>query len=160
MNKKAFTLIELLVVVLIIGILAAIAVPQYQKAVDKSRAMELVVASKAIADEQQAYYMANGVYAEQAEDITSYPKKYSSGVQVGKGYCGLGYSNDKNSERVSCGLTKPHIVLQREYKNGRLTCCSYDDDNYKGDGACSLIIRKSSWYNGCSEASPCHCYNE
>ena len=60
MKNKAFTLIELLVVVLIIGILAAIAVPQYQKAVMKSRATEAILNLRAIYEAQKRYELATG----------------------------------------------------------------------------------------------------
>ena len=66
---KAFTLIELLVVVLIIGILAAIALPQYQKAVEKSRATQALVAVKHILDAQKVYYLANNTYADTLEEL-------------------------------------------------------------------------------------------
>ena len=61
-NKKAFTLVELLVVVLIIGILAAIAVPQYRKAVLKSQSMQAVTLLKSLVDAEEAYYLAHGEY--------------------------------------------------------------------------------------------------
>ena len=64
-----FTLIELLVVVLIIGILAAVALPQYTWAVEKSRASEALAVLKSFRDAEEVYYMANGSYADNSEDL-------------------------------------------------------------------------------------------
>ena len=60
-NKKAFTLIELLVVVLIIGILAAVAVPQYQKAVEKSHITEALTLLNSLQKATEVYLLANGI---------------------------------------------------------------------------------------------------
>ena len=68
-NKHAFTLIELLVVVLIIGILAAIALPQYQKATEKSKAVQAITILKSLYEAQTAYYLANGSWANTFEEL-------------------------------------------------------------------------------------------
>ena len=55
-----FTLIELLVVVIIIGIFAAVALPQYQKAVEKSRATEAVLTISTLEKSIDRWLLENG----------------------------------------------------------------------------------------------------
>ena len=52
---------------LIIGILAAIALPQYRKAVERAKMAEAIINLRAIADAHQVYHLANGVYAKASE---------------------------------------------------------------------------------------------
>ena len=84
--SKAFTLIELLVVVLIIGILSAIALPQYQKTVHKARMAEVAIRMKALERAVDLYVLENGfpasgtVYLDEIEpDLFAGMSETSSG---------------------------------------------------------------------------------
>ncbi len=56
MNKKGFTLVEVLTVVVIISVLVSLALPQYTRAIERSRAAEAMSAIKAINDSIYIYF--------------------------------------------------------------------------------------------------------
>ncbi|MBP5430078.1 MAG: type II secretion system protein [Elusimicrobiaceae bacterium] len=69
-TNPGFTLIELLVVVLIIGILAAVALPQYQFSVLKSRTAEALENLRTLHQAQELYFLEHGEYTDQLANLS------------------------------------------------------------------------------------------
>ena len=84
-NNKGFTLIELLVVVLILGILAAMAMPQYFKAVERSRMTEAVSLLSSISQAQQRKYLQINAYAKDYRGLDVAPAGATGSAYYTKG---------------------------------------------------------------------------
>ena len=88
-NNKGFTLIELLIVVVIIGILAAIAIPKFSATREKAYFAAMKSDLKNLASQQEIYYADNYAYTNSATNLTFVA---SEGVTVGIGASASGWS--------------------------------------------------------------------
>ena len=87
MKNRAFTLIELLVVVLIIGILSAVALPQYNKAVLRSRFSEVEVKLSTMYQAIQRYHLANSTYNATGGLMVVFNNVVGIDVEIPTGQC-------------------------------------------------------------------------
>ena len=142
-----FTLIELLVVVLIIGILAAMALPQYFKAVERSRMTEAVTLMDSIVKSQRRKYMQTNDYAGRFEGLDVSPKGatgreyYTKGdPRTGRGGNGVRirlYSDGVGAVRDYDAMSNPlkyAYQLERYYQSDNVTCVG---NNQAGEELCA-----------------------
>ena len=138
-NTKGFTLIELLVVVLIIGILAAIALPQYFKAVEKARGAEALSLFGTIAGAQQRIYLTKDVYTDKYGDLDlDFQDKYGKIVTGDKTAFSttnftiklVDANKTADARVVACRDTgRYRYYLSKKFDNGRISCKEKDDTN-------------------------------
>ena len=152
-NVLGFTLIELLVVVLIIGILSAVAVPQYQKVVAKNRLMLDFMNGKKIMEAHKLYYLETGKYTSNVtelgiEDWCIMPNKnYSYICETKNAHIFVGNNN------VTMEIRKPAVNL--EFRNTVTYCVARGTDmNSLPHQACRAITGKSTYSSSRSWQNP------
>lgn len=145
MDKKGFTLLELLVVVLLIGILGAIALPQYFNVLERQRAMEAIGIMSAVEKAQVRYYAINDQYT---ADFSNLDFDLRSNIDIsGDNVTGDTFQTDYftyrlRDDKIQAKRRLGNFMLITTFGSGEDkisdTCCSPSGDN-KDKDICEII---------------------
>ncbi len=131
-TKKGFTLVELAVVIVIIGVLAAFAVPRFRASVERSKAAESFNYLSAIQASQERYHAKQGAYSNDlsALDIQfSAPKYFAVGEVQGENL-ETGWSLTLTRSGNAAGYGEYTVTYTEEgFDTENSTICNYDDIN-------------------------------
>ena len=153
-NKNGFTLIELLVVVLIIGILAAIALPQYQLAKDKAKYTQAMNLLASINQAQRRYILANGMRTTNFNDFDIDMPASGTISQAGDWYtdtwgsCYLDRSYGMCNASLGKGGGAWYFLRwdTTYFSSNNRECWVSPKDNARGNRLCKAVTGKTSGY--------------
>ncbi len=169
-HSRGFTLIELLVTVLIIAILAAVAVPQYRRAVHKAETAEAYAIMDAFDKAQAAYYLTHDTYegiSPETLDVELPTLKHFKYCKTGDAPCASDNPDrwsvlpylDKDNDRViryQFGIFNKAITLQKAFSGssaGRWACYGRNKKNGETHfDICSKYVECDSSVSGISSA--------
>lgn len=149
-----------------IGILSAVALPQYQRAADKARVQEFFVLGKHFKNAEELYRLSNGAYTDDFSELgTDFPsggelsadhKTYS----VKNGSYSLLTNIDRVLMRYRRGGVSITLSFMLDSLGAQRWCCAYQSDGYAGTGLCQSLGGQNP-RAACITAgeSGCRCYD-
>ena len=134
-NEQAFTLIELLVVVLIIGILAAVALPQYTLAVNKTRFANLRSVGTSLLNGAETYHLANNTWPKNFDELDIDLPADLTPQTVSQSQCGTNneiyccvVSQDGYNPAIICGRQDFSFMFDGNLADSRRFCVAKTTD--------------------------------
>ncbi len=147
--KRGFTLIELLVVVLIIGILSAVALPQYTKTVEKARVAEVLTNVKAFTTAADIVLLENGGYPSSNIGLQDMTLELSGGTYDSDGNLETKYFTYEGGGCSSsiCGIEVyrktgdyAFVAEWNNLGNDQWDLVCYTQDTEMGDYICKSLV--------------------
>jgi len=174
-NKKGFSLLELLVAILIIGILAAIALPYYQLAVDKADFIKYETMARSLRDAYDHYVLIYGVGTADfnklsvslPDDFTRVYGEVSSSIQCFQNdemFCCMSNSGGTWSGLINCGKNDLSVIYVQSifsYNNtpaNRRARCLAKENHTRANRLCNALGTKGTIGNNWTPAGESNRY--